>query len=230
MATGFSKDPRNRKARSALAKSNNITLNIEGIYEADRLKFASMAQDFGVTFDGNNNVLDNSEKERSLSNKAYIDRRESLRDCTIISDVTISNTTTETEIFSCSVPANSLQVKDVFKVIINGLYSIGNSSQYFTCRIKIDGTTIDSFQSPLKTVADTPAELESVFTIRSLGTSGSVSTMSRFEAPNEDDKFMSYTSSTINTTVLNELTITVQFSDASASNNAIIKQGFVRVN
>jgi hypothetical protein len=60
----IAKDPRARKARSALAKSNAVSFEISGIYEADRQKFQAMAQDLGITFDGNNNVLDNSTNDR----------------------------------------------------------------------------------------------------------------------------------------------------------------------
>ena len=64
----FSKDPRQRIARTALAKSNTVSLEVSGIYETDRQKFQAMAQDLGITFDGNNNVLDNDIKDDVSTN------------------------------------------------------------------------------------------------------------------------------------------------------------------
>jgi hypothetical protein len=68
----LSKDPRQRIARTALAKSNTVSINIEGVYETDRQKFQAMAQDLGITFDGNNNVLDNDIKDDVSTNTSNI--------------------------------------------------------------------------------------------------------------------------------------------------------------
>lgn len=58
-------------AKTALAKNNSLQVTIVGDYEADRQRFQSMAQDLGVTFDGNNNVLDNTIKDNTASNTAH---------------------------------------------------------------------------------------------------------------------------------------------------------------
>ena len=65
-------DRRGMKARSALAKSNTVSLEVSGIYETDRQKFQAMAQDLGITFDGNNNVLDNDIKDDVSTNTSSI--------------------------------------------------------------------------------------------------------------------------------------------------------------
>ena len=51
-----------RLAKAALAKTNNVTYEITGVYENDRLRFQSVSQDFGVTYDANNNVATNGIK------------------------------------------------------------------------------------------------------------------------------------------------------------------------
>jgi hypothetical protein len=48
-----------RLGKAALAKSNTITYNIEGVYESDRLKFGNMASDLGITFNAANQVDSN---------------------------------------------------------------------------------------------------------------------------------------------------------------------------
>ena len=58
------KDFRDRKARSALAKANTVSINVESIYEDDRQKFQALSQDLGITFDGNNNVDENNTNDR----------------------------------------------------------------------------------------------------------------------------------------------------------------------
>lgn len=59
------------KAKAALAKANTVTLNVAGVYEDDRQKFNAVAQDLGITFDGNNNVLDNDIKSDTLDNTTH---------------------------------------------------------------------------------------------------------------------------------------------------------------
>lgn len=53
---------RERLAAAAIAKVNSNTVNIEGIYEADRQKFQALSQDLGITFDSNNNITSNQIK------------------------------------------------------------------------------------------------------------------------------------------------------------------------
>jgi len=59
-----------RIAKAAMAKTNVTTFFIEGDYEADRQKFSAMSQDLGITFDGNNNVVDNDIKDDVTANTA----------------------------------------------------------------------------------------------------------------------------------------------------------------
>jgi len=60
-----------RLAKASLAKTNNLNFTIEGIYEDDRQKFQAMSQDLGITFDGNNNVLDNTIKDNVTTLNGY---------------------------------------------------------------------------------------------------------------------------------------------------------------
>ena len=45
-------------AKAALAKTNTIQVSIEGDYEDSRQRFNSLSTALGVTYDGNNNVVD----------------------------------------------------------------------------------------------------------------------------------------------------------------------------
>lgn len=60
-----------RLGKAALAKSNAVSFTIEGVYEDDRQKFGAMVQDLGITFDSNNNVLNNTIKIDTTSNTAH---------------------------------------------------------------------------------------------------------------------------------------------------------------
>jgi len=73
---------RERLGKAAIAKSNNISVSITGVYEADRIRFNSMSQDLGIAYDANNNVLSNTIKSdvsalktntHTHSNKAALD-------------------------------------------------------------------------------------------------------------------------------------------------------------
>lgn len=63
---------KNKKlGKSALAKSNTVSAEVTGNYEEDRQKFQALSQDFGITFDGNNNVLSNITKSNVTANTAH---------------------------------------------------------------------------------------------------------------------------------------------------------------
>lgn len=80
---------REKLAKASLAKANTITFEIEGVYEDDRQKFQAMAQNLGITFDSNNNVLDNDIKDDVLANTSSITDIEGYFATTYTGDITV---------------------------------------------------------------------------------------------------------------------------------------------
>lgn len=91
--------PRERLAKASLAKTNNLNVTIEGVYEDDRQKFQAMSQDLGIAFDGNNNVLDNQIKDNVTTLQGYFSTTYT-GDITVVTSVDFTAETTTTSTIS----------------------------------------------------------------------------------------------------------------------------------
>ena len=147
--------------------------------------------------------------------------------------VTISGTTTETSIIgggvgTLSVPANGFQIGDSFRAVLGGVVNIGNGQ---TIRIRVKSNSVVLLDSGVQTlinnVADAIWSLNIDFTIRELGTATNASIVSlgsfHYTKTNngtvEGFAFNTVNDSTFDTTVNNELEITIQWGSTNASNN-----------
>lgn len=143
-------------------------------------------------------------------------------------DTTVANTTTETTIYSISRPANQANVGKQVILRTMGYYSTNSASDVFTVRLKIGSTTIASFTTSGKNVANSWFDTEWVFTIRTLGASGTLIGMIKTES--DTDSGISHATSTtaIDTTITNTFSITIQRWAASAWNTLTAAQGIAR--
>jgi hypothetical protein len=144
----------------------------------------------------------------------------------------VTATTTESSILgagqgSLTVPANAFQVGDTFLCKIKGLCSAHNNDDW-TVRVK-SGTTVLAQSSPISmpTVTGKSFELDLIFVIRAIGPSmvGSIVTHGSFcynkDSSNayEGQDFISVNNSTFDTTILNSLDVTIEFSSTNANNS-----------
>lgn len=148
----------------------------------------------------------------------------------LLSDTTVENTTAETTLFTTSFNPDELRAGDNVEMNINGVYSTANSSDTFTVRVKINGTTVHSFTSVAKNVTDTPVEMIHRFTVRSSGTTGAISGRADFAAYNDSLFASDVADGTINTTIANTITVTMQWDIANIGNSGTIKQGICKIN
>ncbi len=58
--------------KAALAKANTVTYTFTGEYGDIKSKFSSLTQDFGISYDLNNNILSNSVKDNVAANTSNI--------------------------------------------------------------------------------------------------------------------------------------------------------------
>ena len=151
------------------------------------------------------------------------------------SSTPITNTTTETSLFqgatsegSLSVPADTFSVGDSYHAKISGEISCLNNSD-INLRIK-SGSTILATSGTLRLPALTSRvfEIEMDFTIRRIGGAGGAEIVTQGEINYvttggggtwEGENFISVNNSTFDTTILNQLDITWEWSTASGSNS-----------
>ncbi len=154
--------------------------------------------------------------------------------------VTISGTTTETSIIdggvgTLSVPANGFQVGDSFRAVLGGIVNIGNGQ---TIRIRAKTGSVVLLDSGIQTLINNVSgaiwSLNIDFTIRSLGGVGVASIVSlgsfHYTKTNngtvEGFAFNTVNNTDFDTTIDNELDITVQWGSTSSNNN-IYSDSFV---
>lgn len=147
-------------------------------------------------------------------------------DYAIITPVTVANTVTETTVFTASLPANSMSAKDVFDIALRGYFSTANASDTFTVSMKIGGTTVTSVTLSAHSVTDAPFHADLTSTIRTIGATGTVSAFMDCDIDNVSQD--SYTSSTVvDTTGSNDITVTVQWDNALAGNTFTLDQAYL---
>lgn len=154
--------------------------------------------------------------------------------------VTVSGTTTESSIIgggvgTLSVPANGFQVGDSFRAVLGGVVNIANGQ---TIRIRVKTDLIVLLDSGLQTLINNVDgaiwSLNIDFTIRQLGTSTNASIVSlgsfHYTKTNngtvEGFAFNTINNTDFDTTVSNELDITVEWGSTSVLNN-IYSDSFV---
>ena len=145
---------------------------------------------------------------------------------------TITGTTTESTLIdggqgTLSVPANGFKVGDSFRADFGGLISSKNND---TIRIRIKAGSVvlaDSGPQVMQTAVDDVWQLSSNFTIRALGAAGtgSIVTLGVFHSTKQSNNtqtgfaFNTVNSSSFDTTILNTLNVTAQFSSADSQNS-----------
>ena len=146
--------------------------------------------------------------------------------------VVISATTVETSLIgggvgSLSIPANGFKVGDSFRADFGGLVSSKNADDI---RVRVKAGTIllaDSGLQNMTSATNDIFQLSLNFTIRKLGAANvaSIVTLGAYHSVKQSNgaiagfAFNTVNSTTFDTTILNSLDVTVQFSSNSAQNS-----------
>jgi hypothetical protein len=149
-----------------------------------------------------------------------------------LTDQTIANSTTETEIFSQAHGANYLQVGKLEEIVIQGIISSLNTglpaANALTVRIKYVGATIGTFTILKSATANRNYEIHVRVTCRAIGagtTTMQVHANCDVEGTATDPVFNG-TITALDSTTAQATTITVQWDAASASNTTTVQQAY----
>ena len=143
----------------------------------------------------------------------------------ITSTVTVSDSNTETTIFTGVIAANALMAGNVLKVIAHGCISNASASDDITLRGYIGSTLLGEFNPTIGNVSDDHWSLESILVVRSVGTSGSIAWDVHMDIGGNSSQGNDI--STINTTTAENFTITVQWDSADPANTINLGLGFL---
>ena len=142
----------------------------------------------------------------------------------------VTNTTTETTIYTKDFAANELHVDEVITITAMGIYTNASASDDFTIRWKLDGVTVHTASRIGGNETDAGWEALARITIRTAGASGEFVDFFRYDE-NNGNSYQSGDSTThsIDTTTTHTFSITMQWDNAKAGNLFYCTQGFIQL-
>lgn len=145
----------------------------------------------------------------------------------LLSDQTVSNTTEETTVFNPSIAAGEMRVGDVYELTTTGTYTTTNSSEQFTLRFHIGDTEVASVTSVAENVTDQPWYAVLSFTVREIGTDGTIKphVVAAFDNVHDDQHSGAVS---LDTTVSESFAVTVQWDEQNANDEVLVGQAYLK--
>jgi len=143
----------------------------------------------------------------------------------ITATTTVSNTTTETTLYTGSIGANTLVAGDFIKVFTSGVITNATASDDITINVYIGTSLVATYAPAIGNVTGADWHTETELTVRSIGATGSVAVHGEVNL-NGNIQFDN-SIETIDTTVAEDITVKVQWANAKAGNTISIYQGHV---
>lgn len=157
----------------------------------------------------------------NVSSRRAIDRTDGVS----LTDVTVTNTTTESIIYTGIIGANDLKVGNVLELSASGIVSSTSASDVATFKIKVGGTTMATITSPGSVLSGANWHFEGRSTVRSVGASGSMAYHLDLQVETNSNDAGAVIS--FDSTVAENITITVQWNNAKTGNSVTLHQGML---
>lgn len=151
-----------------------------------------------------------------------------------LSNVTVTNTVTETSLLTnkITIPANYFAVGNGIDIDLRGFHSTSGNPNV-TVKIKLGSTIIlNTGVVSSGNGTDFGLEIEAMLTCRSIGVSGTISGQGQYiELMTSPNLFSMVNTSpiTLDTTISQDLDVTVQWGVASASDSMTLTDGTIRI-
>jgi hypothetical protein len=146
----------------------------------------------------------------------------------VVADVTVVNSAVETLLFTAPVPANDMAVGITYRASAFGRYTVSGGGT-FTIRFKMGGVTFLTVVSSANSVTNQEWSAQFVVTCRTTGVTGTVISQAWIVSSNAISSQADSTTHTVDTTAAQDITITGQWSVASAGDSLTLAQGFLEV-
>jgi len=146
-----------------------------------------------------------------------------------VETVTVANTTTETTLWTGSMPANSLVAGNIFMFHADGIVSNGGSASeadQIKIRVKIGGVEKVILEPSTKALDGDYWHIEANATQRTIGENGSRAIHIHLQIDDVETKLVGVIE--INTEANMDVTITAQWGSAKLANTISLYQGFMR--
>ncbi len=171
-----------------------------------------------LEYDGMGIYLTNTNHRRFISQAAD----------SIIASETVANTTVDTTVFTAMVNADELKAHRVYRMSFYGQFGTNSAADTVTVSIHVNGTVIGTITSTAGVVSGVPFRGEAVFTVRTTGVAGTISSYTELTL---DTKILHTNTSSlvVNTTNINYATLHFQWDNADVDNTITLDQAFLEV-
>jgi len=143
----------------------------------------------------------------------------------IVATATVSNTVTETTIFTGAVGAGTLSVGSLLKVRAGGVITNETASDDITIKLYMGATLLTTFAPAIGAVTGNVWFADTDITVRSIGASGTVAAWGETYIESVADRHSQI--NTVDTTVASDITVKVQWNNAKAGNLISIHKGWL---
>lgn len=147
----------------------------------------------------------------------------------ITSTTTVANTVAETTLYTGTLGADALKAGNVIKTYTSGTISNASASDDITIRKYIGTTLVEEFHPAIGNISGSDWHMNNIMTVRSVGATGSIAVHGLVEIHGETSvEEETYNSiETIDTTIAEDITVTVQWDAAKAGNTISVYQGMM---
>ena len=145
----------------------------------------------------------------------------------VVQSVPVTGTDAETTIYTTTLEAGYLTPGKMINIKLFGSYRTASSASSFVVKVKLAGVNIlTSASLPAATAEnDRPIDLDIRSIIRSIGTAGTLISYGKIQQDNLAANIDISASTEINTTIANDITITIQWAVANAENRFSLEGG-----
>ena len=145
----------------------------------------------------------------------------------ITSTTTVSDTAAETTIFTAAIGANDLIAGNLIKIHTDGIITNATEADDITVKWYIGTTELGSFATAIGNVTGAPWDVDFTITIRSTGETGSAAWHSKANISTFETEEIGI--EVVDTTIAENITVTVQWANAKAGNTISIYQGYMEI-
>ena len=143
--------------------------------------------------------------------------------CVETSTTTVADTTTETAIYTCPIPANSLKVGNHLHIECSGIISNATAADDITINVYFGTDLINTFNPAILNVTNANWHAALNVTVRTIGGSGTIASHGHVEIDGSEDTANEL--DTIDTTGANDITVKVIWDNQKIGNTISSYQG-----
>ena len=142
----------------------------------------------------------------------------------IVSTVTVSDTVTETSLYSISLSANAMKVGRIYKIHFDGIVSTASAADDITFNFYVGGVLYSSFKPAMGSITNKVWHADYSLTIRTIGGGGTSALFRELDVNGIISNVASLQA--VDTTAASSFEIKVKWDNAKAGNTISLYQGY----